>query len=312
MAREVGARTAMALVYESVYGTSPVSGYTRMPYAGAGLRLQQPLLASELLGNGRDPIAPVKDAVEVSGAMTVPIDAISLGFWLKGLMGQPTTTGTTTFTHTFQSNGWTLPSMSIEMQYPAIPQFNMFKGVMVNGLSWQMNRSGLLTAEVALVAQDEVPAAATAAGALASVAMTRFGNFNGAIRRDGSALASVVSASINYQNNLDPVGVIRADGLVDGFDPGMTSLSGSVTVRVTDRVLYEQAISGAPSELIFEYAPSANATFRFTAHAVYFPRAGIPVEGPNGLEVTFDWVAAQATSPARMATVVLINNRATY
>ena len=116
--------------------------------------MQQPLLASELLGNGRDPIAPVKDAIEVSGNMTVPIDAISLGFWLRGLMGSPVTTGAGPYTHTFQSNGWTLPSMSIEMQYPAIPQFNMFKGVMVDGLSWEMTRAGLLTAEVALMAQD--------------------------------------------------------------------------------------------------------------------------------------------------------------
>ena len=126
------------------------------------------------------------------------------------------------------------------------------------------------------------------------------------------ALGSVVSASIKYMNNLDPVAVIRADGLLDGYDPGMTNLSGSVTLRIANTVLYDQAISGAPSELIFEYAPAAGTVFRFTAHAVYFPRASMPIEGPEGIKVTFDWIASQTSSFTRMATAVLINGRTAY
>ena len=33
MARAQGARAQMALAFETVYGTPPVSGYTRMPFA---------------------------------------------------------------------------------------------------------------------------------------------------------------------------------------------------------------------------------------------------------------------------------------
>jgi hypothetical protein len=45
----------MALAFETVYGTPPGSGFTQMPFITSSLAAEQPLLASELLGYGRDP-----------------------------------------------------------------------------------------------------------------------------------------------------------------------------------------------------------------------------------------------------------------
>ena len=63
MAHAQGARALMALACETTYGTSPASGFTRMPFPSTSLGAEQPLLNSELLGYGRDPLAPIKDAV---------------------------------------------------------------------------------------------------------------------------------------------------------------------------------------------------------------------------------------------------------
>ncbi|HMR14658.1 MAG TPA: phage tail tube protein [Arachnia sp.] len=63
MARAQGARAQMALAFETVYGTPPASGFTKLPFASTTLGAEQPLLNSELLGYGRDPLAPIKDAV---------------------------------------------------------------------------------------------------------------------------------------------------------------------------------------------------------------------------------------------------------
>lgn len=114
MARAQGARAQMALAFETTYGTPPASGYTRMPFASATLGAEQPLLNSELLGYGRDPLPPIKDAVTSDGDVVVPIDAQAFGFWLKAAFGNPTTTGAEApYTHLFQSGAWALPSMSI-------------------------------------------------------------------------------------------------------------------------------------------------------------------------------------------------------
>ena len=50
MAPAQGARTKMALAYETVYGIPPVGGFRLMPFARATLGSEQALLDSELLG----------------------------------------------------------------------------------------------------------------------------------------------------------------------------------------------------------------------------------------------------------------------
>lgn len=312
MARAVGARAQLAAAFETTYGTSPANGYTLMPFASASLGSEQPLLENDLLGYGRDPLAPVLGAVKADGQLSVPIDTTAWGIWLKGAFGAPTTTGTTNFTHTFKSGGWTLPSLSIEVGTPDVPRFAMFKGCMVDSLSWSMNRSGLVTARVGLQAQNEVAAAASAAGTPAAVAVQRFGSFNGAVKRDGTQLGNIVSADINYSNNLDRVETIRADGLIDGTDAGVASLTGSITVRFADTTLLDQAIAGTPCALEFSYVLNANTSFTLTAHAVYLPRPRISIDGPQGVQVQFDWQAALDPAAKVMCTAVLKNQMATY
>jgi hypothetical protein len=422
MARQTGARAQAALVFESTYGTAPGSGYRRVPFATTSLGAERPLLDNEMLGFGRDPLAPQRDAITVDGDFVIPMDLENIGLWLKAAFGQPVTaaavaaTGSITFsaqptvnstvtingivftfvasgatgtqsniggtltltlsnlatvlnasvngsvtpvtyssnatqllfthdtlghggnaftiaastspasfgtvsaatltgganTHTFQSGAWTLPSMAIEVQMPEVPRFAMYTGVMVNQLQWSMQRSGLLSATVGLMGQAEAVAAATAAGALTALNYTRFGHFNGSILRDSVALATIVSADITYSNNLDPVSVIRADGNVDGLDPMVASLGGQLVARFADTTLFTQAIAGTPCRLDFSYSLSASASLLVTAHAVYLPQPKAPIEGPGGVQATFDWQAALAVSPARMATVVLTNGVASY
>ena len=206
MARAQGARAQMALAFETVYSTPPAGGFTRMPFASTTLGAEQPLLNSELLGYGRDPLAPIKDAVTADGDVVVPLDASGFGFWLKAAFGAPTTTGAEApYSHEFRSGSWTLPSMSIETAMPEVPRYAMYFGCMLDQLSWQMQRSGQLSATARLVAQGETVGTVTGAGMPAALELKRFGHFNGSITRNGSPLGNVVSADITYANNLDRI-----------------------------------------------------------------------------------------------------------
>ena len=312
MARAQGARAQMALAFETTYGTPPVSGFTRMPFASTTLGAEQPLLASELLGYGRDPLAPTKDAVTADGNIVIPIDAASIGFWLKAAFGAPTTAGTTSKTHTFQSGSWNLPSFAIETGMPELPRYAMYAGCKLDSLSWQMGRSGLLTATASVVAQGETIATTSAAGALADLTLTRFGHFNGSIKRNGQAIGNVVTADITYANNLDRIETIRSDGKIDGADPSVAALTGNIVVRFADQTLVSQALNGEACTLEFEYSIASGVGLKLTAHAVFLPRPRIEISGPQGIQATFDWQAARAADPARMCTVVLTNNVAGY
>ena len=319
MARAQGARAQMALAFETTYGTPPTpdsegSGYTKMPFASTSLGAEQPLLNSELLGYGRDPLAPIKDAVTSDGDVVIPIDASSFGFWLKAAFGDPTTTGTAPgpFTHAYQSGSWTLPSMSIETGMPEVPRFAMYSGCVLDQITWQMQRSGLLTATARLVAQGETVGTTTSAGTPAALALQRFGHFNGAITRNGTPLGNVVSAEITYANNLDRIETIRADGRIDGADPSIAALTGRIEVRFADQVLVDQAINGEPCAMEFAYVLPSGESFTFTVHAVYLPRPRIEISGPQGVQASFDWQAAQDATEGRMCTATLINNIEDY
>jgi hypothetical protein len=312
MARAQGARAQMALAFETSYGTPPVGGYTRMPFASTTLGAEQPLLGNELLGFGRDPLAPIKDAVTVDGDVVVPIDAEGFGIWLKAAFGEPTTTGTGPYTHEFRSGGWSLPSMSIETAMPEVPRYAMYSGCMLDQLSWQVQRSGLLTATVKLVAQGETVGTATSAGTPADLALQRFGHFNGAISRDGAALGNLVSAEITYANNLDRIETIRADGKIEGADPSIAALTGRIEVRFADTTLVNQALNGDPCEISFAYALPSGESLTLTAHAVYLPRPRLEIAGPQGVQVRFDWQAARDATLGRMCTVTLVNSTGAY
>jgi hypothetical protein len=214
----------MALAFETTYGTPPASGFRRMPFASATLGAEQPLLNSELLGYGRDPLAPIKDAVTADGNVVVPIDAQGFGVWLKAAFGPPLTTGTAApYTHEFRSGSWTLPSLSIETGMPEVPRFAMYSGCVLDMLSWQMQRSGLLTATAGLVVQGETVAAASAAGTLADVALQRFGRVR--VRVEPLTTALMVAA--------------RSDPAVHGLPEGTSDDEIAV---VFARALAERAI----------------------------------------------------------------------
>lgn len=302
----------MALAFETAYGTPPAGGFTKMPFASTTLGAEQPLLNSEFLGYGRDPLAPIKDAVTADGDVIVPIDAEAFGFWLKAAFGDPVTTSTGPWTHEFRSCAWTLPSLSIETGMPEVPRYAIYSGCVLDQLSWQMQRSGLLTATARLVAQGETIGGVSSTGTPAPIELKHFGHFNGTITRNGAALGNVVSAQISYANNLDRIATIRADGRIDGADPSIAALTGSIEIRFADSALVTQAIDGEACALEFSYALPSGESFTFTVHAVFLPRPRIEISGPQGVQASFDWQAARDSTLGRICTATLINDREEY
>jgi hypothetical protein len=230
----------------------------------------------------------------------------------NGTVSGATLTGGTN-THTLNSGSQTArPSLAVEMGYPEVPHFAMNAGLKVNKLGWGMTRRGQLQVKLELIGQGMTPFTTTQAGTPTIYAMQRFSHFSGSISRNGAALGNIMSADFEYSNNMEPVETIRSDGKIDGVDEGVASLTGRIVARFADTTLLTQAISGAPCELAALYSLGASAQFSFTAHAVYLPKPKVVVNGPGGIEVTFEFQAAKAASPARMCTAVLTNTVATY
>jgi hypothetical protein len=214
--------------------------------------------------------------------------------------------------HTFTAGGQTLPSMSLEIQLADVPFFGMNYGARVNSFQVQAQRSGLLTATLNLIAQGESIAATTQAGSLVEYTLERFGQFQGEVRRNGSALGNVVNADMTFSNNLEAIEVIRSDGRIADADPGVLSVSGNINTRFQDRVLLDQATARDPCEIVYAWAINASKSITWTLHRVFLPRNDRQIQGPQGIQVPFNFQASRDPGLAKTATCVLRNDVASY
>lgn len=305
MARATGANALLNGAFETTPGIAPASGFRRLPFVSHTLGEERGLIASDLLGQGREMHDPTQDVATNVGDVVVPVDARNFASWLKLFFGASADAAGAggTYTHTFTSGAQSLPSMSLEVGMPDVPSYSTNYGCRGDKLKISMSRSGLLNATCSLICIGESdPAATSAAGAPTSLQTARFAQATGFVKKDGAALGSVVSADFTFDNQLDPVETIKADGRIEDADPGSVMMSGSVTVRFKDTVLLAAATSGTPMELDFGWTKDAFGLV-FAVPRVFLPNPKLPISGPKGIQATFQWQASGAGGHAVTATL---------
>ena len=80
-------------------------------------------------------------------------------------------------------------------------------------------------------------------------------------------------------------------------------------MRFADTTLIDLAAGGTPVDLEFGYTLSAQAKLVLIAHEVYLPKPKLAVEGPGGVQASFDFRGAKNDVAGRMLTVTLTNAR---
>lgn len=313
MARARGANALLHTVFQTTLGTIPAAGasWHRQPFVSSNMGEERGLIESDLLGLGREMSDPTLDVANNVGDLTVPVDTENFGRWLKLAMGAPATTGAGPYEHVFTSGATTLPFMVVEIGHPEIPTYAKHLNCRLNQMRIAMQRQGLLNAVCSLIATGEAdPANSSGAGGSPTILTAqRFAQATGSVLKDGVQLAGVVSAELTLSNNLDPVETIKADGRIEDSDPGMFGAMGSITVRFADLALLNAATSGDPVELEFGWT-LGDATLVFNLPRVFLPKVKRPIEGPRGIQATFNWQSSGANGNALTAT--LTNEVASY
>ncbi|MFY7926234.1 MAG: phage tail tube protein, partial [Aquidulcibacter sp.] len=208
MPRAIGANARLLMIPEASYGTAPSGNWRRMPFLSCNLGAEQPLLDADVIGIGgnRDTGAPLLDTVTVAGQAVVPIDLINFGHWLRLLFGPPTTSGTSpNFIHSFGSGLAALPSNSIEIGYPDVPNYDVCTGVRADTLEMDFTPTGAASATIGLLGQGSLRGAASSGGTPSGAAFTAFNKAQGSITRAGAALAQVTGARISFSNGMETV-----------------------------------------------------------------------------------------------------------
>lgn len=321
-ARGTGLKVLAA--FESTYGTK-VDGsgggvYTQMPVGSYGLGLSKGLTRDPVLHGGRDMNDQYYEAQDVSGPVRVPVDQNVFGNWLKLMAGAPATVDNTgTYTHTFVFGAGDLPSMSIDAGHTALSTAKHFvhTGVKANSLSIEGGRSGQAWANLDLMAQNEAEAASAEDGSpdvshiLVPAAFLRR---RGVITLGGSGIGSLVGWSLNVSNNLEAIETIRADGLVEDFDPGELAVTGDITVRFSTAVdVQNPGKNETPVALQMKLNNAADSrSLTFDVPRAFLPQVKREVSGPDGIEVTYSWAAAIDSVAGHALKATLINTVASY
>jgi len=201
-----------------------------------------------------------------------------------------------------------LPSYTIEVGHPQVPAYFRHTGVVLDSIALEFARSGVAAATINCVAQGETRFAASQGGVPTKLDFKRISQFQGSISRAGSPVANLTAGSLAYANNLEKIETIRSDGLIDGADPTVASLTGSIEVRFADTTFIDLASDGTPVDLEFAYAIDESLKVTFEAHEVYLPKPTLGVEGPGGVQARFDFQGARNETAGQMLTVTLIND----
>jgi len=308
----MGINAVLHAVEESAYGTTPATGFRKLPFVSHSMGEERPLIEDDLLGFGREGLDPSYDVATNDGDIVVPVDTDAIGFWLKGLFGEPTTTGSGgSFVHSFQSGAAMLPSRSIEIGNPDVPAFSVHYGAVVNQMRIAMARSGMLNATMSLIAQGEsAPVGAPVAGTTTNLNGPRFAQASGTIERDGVALGNIVSADLSISNSLDKVEVIKPDGRIGGVVPGVVQAQLRFTARFNNVDLLNAATDGTPvniSGIGWNRGPRG---LNFTMPRVFLPRVKRSFSGPNGIMQDFNCQASG--QGGHKVTAFLANGIASY
>ena len=313
MSRAYGWNAQLLIAEESEYGVMPDTGYRKIPFISSSLDSEQNLLSSNVLGLGRDPTQPFQDVINVDGDIAVPVDVRNIGVWLKAIFGEPTTTEADgVYTHAFESGKIAIPSYSLEVGLPEVPQFIRFLGVRANSIAFNFQRSGEAQVTLNLMAQCEKGSTTAIDVAPDVYKYTRVSQFQGYIKSGGEFLANITAASATYSNNLEKIETIRNDGLVEAIDLGVASLSGSISARYGDNILLDKAREGTPVDVELGYQLTDTMKLVIECHEVYLPKPKRSIDGPNGIECSYDFQGAKSEELGHMMTIKLINDVESY
>jgi len=220
------------------------------------------------------------------------------------------------YNHTFISAAASLPSFSAEIGHANVPAYFVHTGCILNSMAFNFQRSGAANATINIIAQGETRFASTQGGTPTSRVYKPFSQFNGSVKRNNVALASVTGAQFTYSNGAQGVPTIRNDGLIEAVDPTIVNITGSIDVRFADTTLVDDAINNNAIELELAYKLAGldgnNFSLTWTCHEVFLPRPRIPISGPGGVQTSFNWQGVYDDALTKSATVVLKNDIVSY
>lgn len=306
-----GYKTQCLLDYEASFGTAPTTpAGVILPINSFNLNVNRNKNAAETLTGRRDPVEPFDGNVEVSGDITVPVDLHAFPFWLKLLLGAPTTSGSAApYTHVFKV-GDTNPSGIVQCTYGTDPlTYGKFMGVKVSSLSLTAGGDEELTATLSLAGRSAEYSSTDYDSSATSIVLKRLNNFQGGLKKNGTTLGKVTQFDLTIDNGLDTdIRTIGGEGMVYDIPEGIMQVSGTLTSLFTDTTLLNAAKNSTEMSFELSFAIDADNSLAIKFPEVQLQYQGPTVDGPKGITCEFPFQAYFSDSSDNSCVVVTVKN----
>lgn len=315
MAQARGYKTQLVLDYETAFGVAPVTpAGIKMPFNTMEVVGAQNLIDPATITGTRNPVAPGKGNLSVSGPVTIPMDSNCLGYWLKAIFGNPVTVGAAApYTHTFKL-GDTQPSLVIEKAFPDITKYMKYAGCKVSTFKATFGGDGELTASMDIVGATEAISGTPYDAAASTPVFNRLNNFQASIKEGGVTLADVTSFELNLDMGLDTTNyTIGAQGALGDIPEGIVAVNGTIKALFKDTTLLDKAIANTETSLELTLSQDADNHVIFTFPEVIYERKSPAITGPGGVSLELSWRAYYSNDAGASAVKVEVKNAiATY
>lgn len=303
---------------QSAFGTAAPSGYKTLHYYRQSLRAQQPKAVDNLLGGGfqndRDSLPSAPGLIEHGGDVEVPLCGNQIGWWCRAAFGAPSTTGTTNYTHAFNSGATTMPSHTLEVApQQGASDFRQHIGCVMRSFRLQIAPAeGFHRATLGFAGRTETLLTSTGAGTPSTVALDQYAAARGTLLLGGSTLGQVLSADITYETGVemeryaDDIEVVSA-AILSRY----ATIRGTFRLRYTGQTVDNLAIADTAQSVEFLWTKGVNNSLSVLVPRCKLERSGVQIDGPGGIEQAFTFIG-EVQAGTRMTTWTLKNQIASY
>lgn len=303
-------------VTEETYGTTPAisSGeMIKLPFNSFEMGSDEEMIEPGTIRGSRYQAEPSFGNISVQGRGTIPLDVRNIGYWLKLLMGNPNTTGSGTYTHTFNP-ATMLPSASFEIGFSDISSYHVFTGCKVNSMAFSFQKSTELTADVEILGKSETaPSGSSIAVSPTSLVFDRFNAKGVSLQKGGIAITTIRKLDFSIRNELaTDIFCIDGTGFRNSLPETNFIVDGSFEVLFENQDIYNEAINGTETSLQVTCTNGTNSLV-FNIYEIKFPRRSLSssASAPVFMEVPFK-AYYQDNAQAVPIRITLTNNTASY
>lgn len=311
-------KSQLLLEYETAYKTAPsTASAVKLPFNILDLKPNRNIQQPGTIRSNRNPTIPFRGNIDVSGNVEAPLDLIGSGYWLKGLLGNPSTTGSISpYTHVF-TVGDTIPSMIIDKGFSDVGLYYKYEGVKVNTMAVTFGGDGELIATFGLIGAKETKgtSAYDADPTDHTSISTRFENFEAAVTEGGASIATLTQVVLNVNNNLDgSIYCLGDNGERSALPEGQIAVTGSITGIFQDDSLLLKGRNFTESALVVTLTDGVY-SLAFDIGELVFDHTspGIPGPGNETILQTLNFVGYYGNdADASAIKITLVSSQASF